>query len=135
LFQVIYKIKIRFLLTTVEGFQRPSCFEIDSFRCFSMWKDLFISFSERVDFGSELGYHIELQLHTHEVDTISTCNRDVYAWVKIISMQLNSRHIKQIYSFFSWKIQCNSNNIITTVYVKILKNMCMWMSVHVPSMK
>ena len=27
-------------------------------------------FSERVDFWSELGYHIELQVHTHEIDTI-----------------------------------------------------------------
>ena len=34
-----------------------------------------------------------------------------------------------MYSFFV-KIQCNSNNIITTVYVKIIKNMCMWMSVN-----
>ena len=63
----------------------------------------------------------------------STCNRDVCVWVKMISMQLNSRHIKQIYSF-PWKIQYNSNNI-TTVYIKILKNLCMWVSVHVNNMK
>ena len=49
------------------------------------------------DLWSGLGYHIELQVHIREVDTILHVI-ETYVFELIIWMQLSSRHIIQIYS-------------------------------------